>query len=100
MVKKVDVNGLINCFKQAVDHNDVLEKSLRWQKLYKPTDSFGEIKKEKKNCIIMSDSECSEYEWDNIDVDYPPHLLLEIEEFERKYFAREERVNIYYIFSQ
>lgn len=48
----------------------------------------------------MSDSECSEYEWDNIDVDYPPHLLLEIEKFERKYFAREERVNIYYIFTQ
>lgn len=48
----------------------------------------------------MSDSEYSEYEWDNIDVDYPPHILLEIEEFEMKYFAREERVNIYYIFSQ
>lgn len=35
----------------------------------------------------MSDNEYSEYEWDNIDVD----VLLEIEEIERKYFAREER---------
>lgn len=48
MVKKVDVNGLINCFKQAVDHKDVLEKSLRWQKLYKPTDSLEKSKRKKK----------------------------------------------------
>lgn len=47
----------------------------------------------------MFDSECFEYEWDNIDVDYFFYFLFEIEKFERKYFVWEERVNIYYIFS-
>jgi hypothetical protein len=33
-----------------------------------------------------------EKDWDNIEVDYPPEIMEEIEEIERKYFEREREV--------
>jgi hypothetical protein len=39
-----------------------------------------------------------EYPWDDIEVDYPPHILDQIERFERSYLER-ERGKIYIFFS-
>ena len=35
-----------------------------------------------------------EYEWDDIEVDYPPHLLKQIEKFEEAYSQRQKEVTV------
>ena len=39
-----------------------------------------------------------EYEWDDIEVDYPPHLLKQIEKFEEAYSQKQKEVPVLHFF--